>query len=246
MRLFSAQEEGSQPGNRLSEFARLMRDKGGLFAQALVEAKEGTLLAPSNEAFARVDRARFDFILGDDYLRAETLGLHFVRDRIISTDKRILAGGDRTFSSPASLAANRIWFHFDPLTQRMTVEGRGVNASVVEKDIGTINGVIHVVDRILGVPHMVKLLFCIAPTRPYLLSDDNGAFGIRSHHNSPGLTFEAVEAGHRAEPFAFGIQHEVHSDRTVERGLGEGAVGLFEGLQHADSRAKCGIRKPWT
>ena len=35
----------------------------------------------------------------------------------------------------------------------MTVEGRGVNATVVEKDIGTINGVIHVVDRVLGVPY---------------------------------------------------------------------------------------------
>ena len=29
----------------------------------------------------------------------------------------------------------------------MSVEGRGVNASVLEKDIGTMNGVIHVIDR---------------------------------------------------------------------------------------------------
>jgi uncharacterized surface protein with fasciclin (FAS1) repeats len=29
----------------------------------------------------------------------------------------------------------------------LSVEGRGVNASVVEKDIGTMNGVIHVIDR---------------------------------------------------------------------------------------------------
>lgn len=35
----------------------------------------------------------------------------------------------------------------------MTVEGRGVNATVQEKDIGTVNGVIQVVDRILGVPY---------------------------------------------------------------------------------------------
>lgn len=35
----------------------------------------------------------------------------------------------------------------------MTVEGRGVNASVTEKDIGTVNGVIHIVDRVLGVPY---------------------------------------------------------------------------------------------
>ena len=36
----------------------------------------------------------------------------------------------------------------------MTVWGRGVNASVVESDIGTINGVVHIIDRVLGVPYM--------------------------------------------------------------------------------------------
>ena len=35
----------------------------------------------------------------------------------------------------------------------MTAEGRGVNATVVEKDIGTVNGVVHVVDRVLGIPY---------------------------------------------------------------------------------------------
>lgn len=35
----------------------------------------------------------------------------------------------------------------------MTVAARGINATVVEKDIGTINGVVHVIDRILGVPY---------------------------------------------------------------------------------------------
>ena len=36
----------------------------------------------------------------------------------------------------------------------MTVRGRGVNASVVESDIGTVNGVVHIIDRVLGVPYM--------------------------------------------------------------------------------------------
>ena len=39
-------EEGRLPGNRLSKFAKLLRDKGGKFAEALLEAKEGTILAP--------------------------------------------------------------------------------------------------------------------------------------------------------------------------------------------------------
>ena len=146
-------EEGRQPGNRLSSFAALLRDKGGAFAEALLEAKDGTFLAPSNEAMANVDQNRLDFILGNDYLRAEMLGLHLVRERVISTDYKIKAGGDKTFSSPASLPANRIWFHYSDRDSRMTVEGRGINATVVEKDIGTINGVIHIVDKMLGVPY---------------------------------------------------------------------------------------------
>ena len=77
------------PGNRISKFSKLIRDKGGLFAEALLEAKDGTLLVPSNSAMERVDIERLDFLLGSDYLRAEMLGLHFVRERIISTDQRI-------------------------------------------------------------------------------------------------------------------------------------------------------------
>ena len=88
-------EEGKRPGNRLSKFAKLLRDKGGKFAEALLEAKEGTILAPSNEALEKVDKERLDFIIGNDYLRAEMLGLHFVRDRIISTDHKIEASNDQ-------------------------------------------------------------------------------------------------------------------------------------------------------
>jgi hypothetical protein len=50
----------------------------------------------------------------------------------------------QTYSAPASLAHNRVWFNYRPREQRMTAAARGVNATVVEKDIGTINGVIHV------------------------------------------------------------------------------------------------------
>ena len=146
-------EEGRLPGNRLSRFAKLLRDKGGKFAEALLEAKDGTVLAPSDEAFEKVDRARLDFIIGDDYLRSEMLGLHFVRERLTSNDFKLEGTGESTYSTPASLAINRVWFQFNPRDLKMTVAARGVNASVVEKDIGTINGVIHVIDRVLGIPH---------------------------------------------------------------------------------------------
>jgi uncharacterized surface protein with fasciclin (FAS1) repeats len=34
----------------------------------------------------------------------------------------------------------------------LTVEGGGVNATVVEPNIAAINGFVHIIDRVLGVP----------------------------------------------------------------------------------------------
>ena len=44
---------------------------------------------------AKVDRNKLDYRMGIDYLRAELLGLHFVRERIASTDIKITANGDQ-------------------------------------------------------------------------------------------------------------------------------------------------------
>lgn len=35
----------------------------------------------------------------------------------------------------------------------LTVEGGGVNATVIQPDLAATNGVIHVIDRVLGVPY---------------------------------------------------------------------------------------------
>jgi len=147
-------QEGSTKSNRLYEFAQLVRDKGGLFGEMLLESKQGTLLAPTNEAFRKLDRRKLDYILGHQKLRNELFGLHFTRERIDSTDKRLLANGELAYSSPASWASGRVWFQFEPLQQKLTVEARGVNATALEKDIGTVNGVIHVIDTFLGIPSL--------------------------------------------------------------------------------------------
>jgi len=146
-------EEGMDPNNRVSQFARLVRDKGGAFSEALLESKDGTLLAPSNEAMMKVDREKLDYILSHQHLRNEIYGLHFVRERLGSHDLRLRATGEQTFSIAASWAFNRVWFNYEPVQGQLTVEGRGVNATALESDIGTVNGVIHVIDRFLGIPH---------------------------------------------------------------------------------------------
>jgi fasciclin 1 len=34
------------------------------------------------------------------------------------------------------------------------VEGGGVNATIIQPDIGALNGIVHIIDRVLGVPTM--------------------------------------------------------------------------------------------
>ena len=97
----------------------------------------------------RVDRERLDYILAHQHLRNEIYGLHFVRERLGSHDLRLRESGEKMFSVAGSWALNRVWFHYEPVRGKLSVEGRGVNASVLESDIGTVNGVIHVVDRLV-------------------------------------------------------------------------------------------------
>ena len=52
----------------------------------------------------------------------------------------------------------------------MSVWARGINASVVESDIGTVNGVIHIIDRVLGVPYMT--------IGQYMASDPDMRYGV--------------------------------------------------------------------
>lgn len=37
--------------------------------------------------------------------------------------------------------------------QTVTVEGAGVNATIIQPDISQINGYVHIIDRVLGVPY---------------------------------------------------------------------------------------------
>ena len=82
---------------RLHEFAMLVKDKGGSFGEALLESKDGTLLAPSNEAMRKVDKTRLNYILSHQQLRNEYFGLHFVRERLGTHDKRLRGFGEQVF-----------------------------------------------------------------------------------------------------------------------------------------------------
>lgn len=57
-------------------------------------------------------------------------------------------------------AADKKFLYFNVITNRydhnqtITVEGGGVNATIILSDIAATNGYIHIIDRVLGIPYM--------------------------------------------------------------------------------------------
>ena len=52
---------------------------------------------------------------------------------------------------------DRLWFYISDaggefMKQHLVVDGLGVTATVREPDIGATNGIIHVIDKVLGIP----------------------------------------------------------------------------------------------
>lgn len=76
----------------------------------------------------------------------------------------------RTFSSPeprsgflqVQTAAEKKKLYFNVVqgpreNQTVTVEGGGVNATIITPNIAATNGIIHIIDRLLGVPYTTVL-----------------------------------------------------------------------------------------
>lgn len=59
-------------------------------------------------------------------------------------------------------AAERRYLYFNIVSgpgrnQTVTVEGGGVNATIVQADVAATNGYIHIIDKVLGVPYSTVL-----------------------------------------------------------------------------------------
>ena len=145
--------QNAKRGTRFSKFARLLERHGGQLKDLIVNVQDGTVFAPSDNAFTSVAEAALD----DPTVAARVLGLHFVEKRIAGDDVRVhrpqngLAMYDARVSYPKK-ADQRIWLYFKDDNSTLMVDGRGTAAEVIEADIGATNGVIHVIDKILGLP----------------------------------------------------------------------------------------------
>lgn len=119
-----------------SEFTTLVSlvQQAGL-AEALASG-ELTLFAPTNAAFAKLPAATLQAVANDPELLKKVLTYHVVGGRV--TAKQALALGSAPTLNGASVTITR-------------KHGRVMinDAHVLRKDIPTVNGVVHVIDRVL-------------------------------------------------------------------------------------------------
>ncbi|KAK7601734.1 hypothetical protein V9T40_009175 [Parthenolecanium corni] len=134
----------------LSTFKEKLRFASQIFRDKLNSPQGVTLFVPSNAAWkdSNVERA-----IGSNNtnLLENILNLHMVPNERLSV-KQIR---DRNLKEINTMYKQKsIYFNIivQGLNQTLTVEAGGVNATAVYADIGATNGVIHVIDRVLGIP----------------------------------------------------------------------------------------------
>lgn len=61
----------------------------------------------------------------------------------------------KLFQAPTLTPRKNLYFNVINVggNKTLTVEGGGVNATVIQPDIAAINGIVHIIDRVLGVAH---------------------------------------------------------------------------------------------
>ncbi|OXU31746.1 hypothetical protein TSAR_014061, partial [Trichomalopsis sarcophagae] len=112
-----------------------------------------TLFAPRNAAW---EEPGVKQILQDKNRVKQLLDLHYVKEYLP------LDVIERKTIRQVQTVAPRMSLYFNVVegpsgNNTVTVEGGGVNATIITANIGATNGIIHIIDRVLGVPYTTVL-----------------------------------------------------------------------------------------
>ncbi|KAL0123450.1 hypothetical protein PUN28_005752 [Cardiocondyla obscurior] len=135
------------------KFYETIRDFGDEIMASINHLTDVTLFAPSNEA---LNEPGVKQMLQDKNRMKEILKLHYVKERL--TLEKIK---DKSVSQvPTAADKKKLYFNVvqgPRENQTVTVEGGGVNATIITPNIAATNGIIHIIDRLLGVPYTTVL-----------------------------------------------------------------------------------------
>ncbi|XP_044002634.1 fasciclin-1 isoform X3 [Aphidius gifuensis] len=146
------------------KFYQAIADYGDNFMDTITRLQDITLFAPSNAAWEEEgvkhilqDRKRFKEILNLHYVK-EKLPLDKIRQK--SVNQMVSTGKVSQYGVPTAAAWKNLYFNViegSNGSQTVTVEGGGVNATVITANIAATNGIIHIIDRVLGIPYTTVL-----------------------------------------------------------------------------------------
>ncbi|KAG8198284.1 hypothetical protein JTE90_021538 [Oedothorax gibbosus] len=142
------EEERSE---RLEQFYNLANNNPKFLAQ-MKSSDQKTVFAPTDKAFRDLQGGKLQHILTNATALNNLLELHMVMRSVATEDvwnknvTNILASDNR----------RSLYFRVvgDERNKTLTVEGGGVNATAVQGDLGSTNGILHIIDRVLGMPYL--------------------------------------------------------------------------------------------
>ncbi|XP_022176858.1 fasciclin-1 isoform X1 [Myzus persicae] len=134
----------------LHRFYEEIMNSGGDFLEKLTAMPNVTLFAPSNAAFN--DQSIQLYLTNRTYIRS-LLDLHIVNRRL-SIDDIVAESIDKRFQVPTEVPRKDLFFNVvtSGKNRTLTLEGGGVNATVVQANLAATNGIIHIIDHVLGIP----------------------------------------------------------------------------------------------
>ncbi|XP_016840749.1 fasciclin-1 isoform X3 [Nasonia vitripennis] len=147
----------------LFNFYQVIRDQGDEFMKSVSRLSNVTLFAPRNAAW---EEPGVKQILQDKNRVKQLLDLHYVKEYLPldvierKTIRQPLWVTQTHYS--VQTVAPRMSLYFNVVegpsgNNTVTVEGGGVNATIITANIGATNGIIHIIDRVLGVPYTTVL-----------------------------------------------------------------------------------------
>ncbi|CAH1111114.1 unnamed protein product, partial [Psylliodes chrysocephalus] len=149
-----------QDGRILSNFFNAIKDAGPAgedFLRTLDKGHDITLFAPCNRALE--GDLTLNAILRDTPRFLDILKMHLVVDNRLYVDKILQESQARVFQANTLNKGKNLYFNVitSDINRTLTVEGGGVNATVIQPDLAATNGIIHIIDRVLGVPYSTVL-----------------------------------------------------------------------------------------
>ncbi|XP_060523443.1 fasciclin-1 isoform X3 [Cylas formicarius] len=146
-------------GNILSNFLSAVNGVGSAgqdFLKTIEKAQDVTLFAPCNEA---MEGSLVNSMLKNADKFMEILKMHVVVDNRLYADIIDQKVQNNIHQAPSLAKGKNLYFNIakNSKNRTLTVEGGGVNATVIQEDLAAKNGIIHVIDRVLGVPYSTIL-----------------------------------------------------------------------------------------